>query len=192
MKITMPSEKFQKRTLSDWSIEWWQWITSIPELHNPAIDETGENCCQHQSGPVWKLAGTTKGHAERRCNIPHGSAILIPVITTQCSFVKYEQAHSIEDLQSIAESKIDRVSDMHFTIDNTHIPNLWDYRAQFSLFTIHLQSENFLGLAPGTLEVVSDGIWILISDVGNGVHKIAADARESDLDFETSVSYDLT
>src|SRR5215211_1598771 len=61
-------------TYSDWTARWWQWLTSIPLDRNPAADETGENCDEGQSGPVWFLAGTFGGPNERVCTIPAGKA----------------------------------------------------------------------------------------------------------------------
>lgn len=53
----------------DWTVRWWQWADSIPTPLNPASDKTGQNCAQSQSGPVWFLAGTFGGKAERPCSI---------------------------------------------------------------------------------------------------------------------------
>ncbi len=54
-------------TYPEWTSKWWQWLVSIPAKDNPAADNTGKNCGQKQTGPVWFLAGTTGGSAERSC-----------------------------------------------------------------------------------------------------------------------------
>src|SRR6476659_4355633 len=43
----------------EWTAKWWQWLYSIQREVNPANDDTGKNCAQDQSGPVWFLAGST-------------------------------------------------------------------------------------------------------------------------------------
>jgi hypothetical protein len=63
-------------TYAEWTARWWQWLLSIPEDRNPAADQTGENCDEGQSGPVWFLAGTFGGLNERVCTIPAGKSLL--------------------------------------------------------------------------------------------------------------------
>src|SRR5690242_6912625 len=49
------------KTYGDWSTVWWQSILSIPIDKNPLKDNTGKDCSQGQSGPIWFLAGTGGG-----------------------------------------------------------------------------------------------------------------------------------
>jgi hypothetical protein len=72
--------KVYGKTYGEWSAAWWQWAGSIPSDTNPIGDTTGEFCDLGQSGPVWFLAGTFGGTAERTCTIPAGRAILYPLI----------------------------------------------------------------------------------------------------------------
>src|SRR5437763_11387933 len=62
-------------TYGEWSARWWQWLLAIPPNVNPNFDGTSldpdvatvNDCAQGQSGPVWFLAGTFGGPAERAC-----------------------------------------------------------------------------------------------------------------------------
>jgi hypothetical protein len=49
----------------DLSTKWWQWAASISADKSPMKDNTGANCAQGQTYPVWFLAGTFGGSAQR-------------------------------------------------------------------------------------------------------------------------------
>lgn len=66
-------------TYAEWSGNWWRWIWSVPAPVSPIADATGQYCAEGQSGPVWYLAGTFGGTAERSCTIPTGVSVLFPV-----------------------------------------------------------------------------------------------------------------
>lgn len=78
--VVPPDYHAYGKTLGEWSAAWWQWAAAIPTDVNPLLDETGENCDLDQSGPVWFLAGTPGGAAERECTIPAGKAVLFPIL----------------------------------------------------------------------------------------------------------------
>jgi hypothetical protein len=67
-------------TYGEWTARWWQWGYSIPKNINPAYDNTGKDCAQGQSGPVWFLAGTYGHPVERVCTVLVGKAILFPIL----------------------------------------------------------------------------------------------------------------
>jgi len=47
---------------------------------NPLLDQTGANAAIGQSGPVWFLAGTTGGTAERAITVPAGKSLFFPLV----------------------------------------------------------------------------------------------------------------
>jgi hypothetical protein len=77
-------------TYGDWSAAWWQYVLSTPTGTNPVLDTTGTNCAVGQSsGPVFFLAGAaTTDPVTRTCTIPAGKALLVPMITAECSTVE--------------------------------------------------------------------------------------------------------
>ena len=89
-------------TYGEWTARWWQWLYSIPEERNPAADETGANCHEGQSGPVWFLAGTFGGLNERVCTIPAGKSLLFPVVNQMCTFIDYPNLQTETELRSCA------------------------------------------------------------------------------------------
>ena len=64
--------------------EWWQWVMSIPSADSPVYDKTGNRCGIGQRGDVWFLAGSTSGKVTRRCTVPAGVKLLVPVVNTLC------------------------------------------------------------------------------------------------------------
>lgn len=72
---------------STWIVNWTEWLTSITKDKSPAADSDGRNCAINQSGPVWFLAGTFGGSAERICTIPAGKAVLSAILSGFCTYL---------------------------------------------------------------------------------------------------------
>lgn len=71
-----------------WTERWWQWALSFPEGLEPYTDRDGSRCAmgQDEDAPVWFLAGTDGSfHANRRCRVPLGKHVLVPVINKHLS-----------------------------------------------------------------------------------------------------------
>src|SRR5215472_7436667 len=62
------------------SVEWWQWVYSIPVSDNPLADATGAHCMVGQRGEVWFLVGNGGGTTTRTCTIPEGVELFFPVV----------------------------------------------------------------------------------------------------------------
>src|SRR5919108_3069686 len=58
------------------TVQWWQWVLSIPSEDNPLLDTTGEKCQAGDMGDIFFLVGTFGGSAERECTISEGQEIL--------------------------------------------------------------------------------------------------------------------
>ena len=81
-----PDENPFGKRWEEWTAEWWKWSLSLPKDQNPITDPTGENASHNQRGPVWFLAGTFGGVAERTCDIPAGKAIFFPISCNETSY----------------------------------------------------------------------------------------------------------
>jgi hypothetical protein len=104
--IVQPTQKYAGKTYGQWSAAWWQWAANISEPSSPVTDDTGADCAVNQNGPVWFLAGTTEGSATRRCTVPPGKAILVPIINGECSTVEGDGTTEAE-LRACAEDLMD-------------------------------------------------------------------------------------
>ena len=85
LELYDPDSRPFGRTFAEWTARWWKWILSVAKTENPLFDGNGRNCANNQTGPVWFLAGTFEGPAERSCTIPADKAILSPVINFEAS-----------------------------------------------------------------------------------------------------------
>lgn len=172
-------------TYGDWTAKWWQWLVSIPQDRNPAVDETGENCGEGQSGPVWFLSGTFGGLAARNCDIPAGKSILFSALNAECSYAEYPDLRTESELRSCAVSSNDGVTELMVTIDGQTIEysQLISYRVQSPLFNLTLPENNIFGLPASTTQAVSDGFWVFLPPLGPGQHEIHF--RGAIVDFTT-------
>jgi hypothetical protein len=172
-------------TYGEWTARWWQWVVSIPEGRNPSADETGENCGEGQSGPVWFLAGTFGGLNIRNCDIPAGRSILFPVINAECSYAEYPDLQTEPELRSCGVSSNDGVTELMVTIDGQAIDEsqLRSYRVQSPLFNLTLPENNIFGLPAITTQAVSDGFWVFLPPLAPGEHEVHF--RGAIVDFTT-------
>jgi hypothetical protein len=185
-------------TYSEWTARWWQWLLSIPEERNPAADETGENCHEGQSGPVWFLAGTFGGLNERVCTIPAGKSILFSVLNAECSFAEYPSARSESDLRECAVSANDGATGLIATIDGNAIDPSQLHRIQSPLFEINFPGGNIFGVPEGPSQAVSDGFWVFLPPLPPGDHEIHLEGAVQDFTtagtnlFAQEVRYRIT
>jgi hypothetical protein len=160
-------------TYGEWTARWWQWAYSIPIDVHPAYDDSGKNCAEGQSGPVWFLAGTYEHPAERYCTIPAGKAILLPILNSECSYAEFPNLNTEEELRQCAKQIQDSVVHLEASIDGVHISGLEQSRLQSPLFNLTLGQNNILELpANTTTQAVSDGNWIFLKPLSVGEHVV--------------------
>jgi hypothetical protein len=173
--IPYPADTIQHNaTYGEWTARWWQWVSSIPEDRNPVADQTGVNCGEGQSGPVWFLAGTFGGTNQRNCEIPAGKSILFPILNAACTRFEYPQLQTESELRSCAMSLNEGVTELMVTINGQPISEqqLRSYRVQSPLFVLNLPEGNIISGQQGTTEGVSDGFWIFLPPLEPGAHNI--------------------
>jgi hypothetical protein len=180
-----PDENPFGKTWEEWTADWWKWSLSLPKGQNPITDITGENASYNQRGPVWFLAGTFGGLAERTCDIPAGKSIMFPVINGECSYAEYPDLRTESELRSCAVSSNEGVTELMVTIDGQAIDEsqLRSYRVESPLFNLTLPENNIFGLPDSTTQAVSDGFWVFLSPLEPGQHEIHY--RGAIVDFTT-------
>jgi hypothetical protein len=185
------------KSYGEWSAKWWQWAVSVPTNKNPLKDSTGVNCAQGQEGPVWFLAGTFGGVAERTCTIPSGKAIMFPVFNAECSYVEYPQYRTESDLRNCAKDQLDKSTNLDASVDGVKIENLKQYRAVSPQFDLILPNSNVFGLTSGTTQSVADGFWIILQPLPAGKHEVRFSGSSVDftssgvMNFATEAKYQL-
>lgn len=160
------------RSYSDWTAMWWQWAYSIPLDRNPSYDDTGKYCGENQVSPVWFLTQAYEHPVTRKCDIPQGTALLITLLNSECSYAEFPFLKSEKELRDCAKAMQDIVIGTHATLDGNNIPSLESYRVQSGLFNFTLPENNILNLTSQTTQSVSDGNWLFLKPLPPGTHEL--------------------
>jgi hypothetical protein len=171
LELFAPDSRPFGRTYAEWTAKWWQWVLSIAKTENPLVDENGKNCANNQSGPVWFLAGTLQGQAERSCGIPIDKAILFPVINVESSVAEGDGTTE-EELSARVKFEMDQITNMRAMISGTNVNELKQYRVQSPLFNVTLPADNVLGLPAQTTKMISEGYWLFLKPLEPGKYDL--------------------
>jgi hypothetical protein len=69
--VIPPQASSHGQSYGEWAAAWWQWVLSVPADHNPALDLTGADAAQGQSGPVpTPCCHDAVAFGYRRVNVP--------------------------------------------------------------------------------------------------------------------------
>jgi hypothetical protein len=155
---------------SKWTVDWTQWLTSIPKNKNPAADIDGRNCGVNQTGAVWFLAGTFGGSAQRSCTIPSGKSILTPIISGFCTPLT-DKVNSTADLSKCAREGDDGAS-LKAAVDGVELQNLQSYRVTSDRSPFTIPSWNPYGFPAGRTTTIVDGFWLFLKPLSTGEHTL--------------------
>jgi hypothetical protein len=205
-------------TYGEWSAQWWQWAFGLAPDVNPVLDPTGDLVGSGQSGPVWFLAGTFGGPAERDATIPAGKALFFPIVNwsvwepdddeTSRLIVEHlgldpNVLTEAEILRITANWLADRSAPVSCMVDGVAINNLANYRAESPDFEFNFNDELALlfGLDGGLKSpAVADGYWLMLAPLPLGRHTIefhgvadisTANGDPFDLSFTVDIIYHL-
>jgi hypothetical protein len=183
---------------AEWAGNWQKWLFLIPQSINPLTDPTGKNCAQNQNGPVWFLAGTGGGSADRTCTIPAGKAIFYPVISSECSYADTPNVKSESGLVSCSQADNNRAINLQATLDGVNINQLDKYRATSPLFSVTIPHNNIFGAPAGPTQGISDGFWVFLHPLPPGKHELhfsgltPGNPTTGTANFVVDVKYHLT
>jgi hypothetical protein len=191
LELFAPNSGPFERTYAEWTARWWQWVLSLAKTENPLVDDTGKNCANNQSGPVWFLAGTLKGPAERSCIIPADKAILFPVINVEASVAEGDGTTD-EELAARAKFEMDQITDMRAMISGTNVNELKQYRIQSPSFNVTLPTDNVLALPAQMTKMISEGYWLFLKLLQPGKYDLNSFGSCLAGRIKIGVSYHLT
>jgi hypothetical protein len=191
LELFAPNSRPFGRTYAEWTAEWWQWVLSIERTENPLIDDTGRNCANNQSGPVWFLAGTLKGPAVRSCAIPADKAILFPVINVEASVAEGDGTTE-EELAACVKFEMDQITDMRAMISGTNVNEVKQYRIKSPSFNVTLPADNVLGLPAQTTKMMSEGYWLFLKPLEPGKYDLYSFGSCLAGRIKIGISYHLT
>lgn len=132
-QILNPDSRIRGKTLEQWGGEWWSWIYETPATNHPALDLTGEFCHEGQQGPVFYLAGTFGGEANRTCTIRRNKPVLFPLITFQadnCGIPPEDQLTN-EELVALLEDWPNTVTAATLEVDGVVIGSTPEELSEF-------------------------------------------------------------
>jgi hypothetical protein len=163
------------------------------------------NCTLGQAGPVWFLAGTTflQGYstAYRSCSVPAGVYLFFPVIDVWNDNLNCPGAAAGtltgKQLRQRVQQQTDTIvnKSMSVTVDGVAVKGLTNsstaYRAAASGFSYTLPAGNALSAfcpgspfpagtsPPNPPGAYADGVYIMLTPLSAGVHRISFAAAES-------------
>jgi hypothetical protein len=204
-RIFSPDSRPFGKSYGEWSAAWWQWSFSIPAPMNPLLDDTGANCGQGQSGPVWFLAGKlcvtpncTVLSATRRCDVPAGKALFFPIANSEADNLGVDPALDEAQLRLAAKGSMDGVTTMACTVDGALVRGLRSsattrYRVVSPVFAYTIPDNNIyqaLGAPFGSQTIpgaVADGVFLMLAPLPAGRHDIRFTAT-----FMNGLALDIT
>ena len=162
----------------DWTTKFWQWLISIPADRSPVTDQTGERCREEQGDlPVFFLAFSNSGGAQRTCTISTEKAILVPINVALVSKAEFPAAKNDDDLHRLAEEDESSNPFLFLSIDGKQFQDLGKYRVHSKAFDVNFPNNPIFGQQPGTSRAVSDGYWAILEPLPPGKHDIHFKAR---------------
>jgi hypothetical protein len=203
--VMPPQSQPNDKSYAEWAAAWWQWAFSIPKATSPLLDQTGEYAALGQTGPVWFLAGTSGGYAERTVTVPKGKMLFFPILNYCWINVPElgdnpwspEQYALMRDFLAAA---IDSAVDLSCAIDGRAVQNIQDYRCHTPenlAFMVDIPEGDIwdlvdvYGLEPGTYgPSADDGIYLMLTPLSPGRHTIHFTGGVGD--FHLDVTYHLT
>jgi hypothetical protein len=191
MRITPSDEE----TIKDF----WSWQISIPcmpEGEHPMDDQKGDKWSNGQSmeQPVIFLSGAGGRNVQRKCTVPAGKRILIPVMTVVATEKEYPGS-SVAELADIAKKDQDNVKTLSLTIDGNRytFEDLKKFRKHTGDFQVKFPKDGIFGVAKGgSCSAVADGYYVLTEALTPGTYKIHFEGTIPSIPFGQDVDYTLT
>jgi hypothetical protein len=201
-----PKSRAYGKTLGQWGAEWWLWMGQFPLADNPITDPDGSRggADYQPQGPVWYLAGTFGGPAERWVEIPTDTSLLFPIINWDVWSPEdcWWMGASVEpnpctagQLQAFFNDFFtNHVTGLLVTVDGEAVPNLFAHRAISGPFTLPIYPDtlwtDFGYTAGARYPNLSDGYYVMLKPLAPGEHVVAF-AAEVDNNPGQQVTYHL-
>lgn len=157
---------------SDWTAKWWQWAYSIPQERHPSYDDSGKFCGENQKKPVWYLSNSYEFPVIRTCEIPSDTAILVPLLNSECSYAEFPMLKTEQELRECVKDMQDTVGKGHAFLDGVNLSSLIEYRLQTDLFNFTIPQNNILNLTSQTTKAVADGNWLFLKPLHTGTFEL--------------------
>jgi hypothetical protein len=162
-------------TYGQWTVKWWQWALSFPKSLNPVIDPVGKFANMKQPNQVFFLAGKF-GSLEnvfpnRKCTVPLGKSILLPVINYEANSIEYPELRTRQDILDNVSRHMDGIVLKDCLVNGQKIiPQR--IPSDPKLFPLNV-NEDLDGLDKGRDSMASaDGYWVFLKPLPRGEYEI--------------------
>jgi hypothetical protein len=157
----------------------WRRAYSFPEGQGPADDADGSRCSSQQSGPVWFLAGNSRGGSvSRTCEVPAGKRLVAPVLAV---VVPTGDADICTETRLSVYSTLIKTSVMYVRLDGTALRKpLWP--------RMHLAC---MPRSDGKGNLLVAGWWLYLDSLPAGAHRLEFGVNAERLKVQHDVRYDL-
>ena len=199
--VAPPTAKSHGASLGEWAKRFFEFDGAIPVVNgsHPALEDGAVDCSRGQAGKVWFLetAPSLEGDFERRCTIPTGTALYVPVFQWVCS-PEIFAGESLADCLAQADGAFADV-ELSLSVDGKTLDDaaLEAYRAETGPFTLPLAADNFWEFAFGvelgsSISFAADAIGAIVSPLSVGTHTIVVSASSEQFGFDGELTYVIT
>lgn len=185
VEIFPPNSKPDGQSYEEHAINYWKWQTSLPIEKSPYKDTADCRTGQNMNSSVFYLSGGGGGLHERKCTIPAGKSVLIPIIHINLSDKEVPNT-SMEEIDGLVKFDHDHVSTLYLEINGEKIfdekydlgiINAKDskaakYRTHTKVFDVVFPENAIFGVSSGPAKAIADGFYIITKPLESGTYDI--------------------
>ena len=171
------NSKISGLTYGAWTVLWWRWALSIASVQNPLLDPLGGMAPHNQRNDTWFIAGTlveeesVTERPSRRCEIPLGKSILIPVINFEVDSMYYPDLKTDVAIEDRAEAEMEEIVKKECYINGVFVP-CQRIRSDPIVFDIYIHADFDRVHRGGYARAASEGYWTFLKPLPKGEYKI--------------------
>ena len=161
---------------------YWDWLLGRDAAQNPTLDRSGALCDLNQGSQLWYLAGAAEAdRIERRCTVPFGRQIVVPVMAIFLNFDAPDLCKANERLASLSPFTLHNT---FMEIDGQRFDRLQDYAASVWNCAEHQAAGKLV-----TRHALWLGMWVPLHPLPRGEHVITFGGRFNALNLDRRVMY---
>ena len=181
-----PSSHPYGHSYAKWGKIWWEWALSFPADINPIVADGDADEELQPSGPVWYLAGTFGGSANRTIDVPADKALLVPLWNfftwspEDCWWLGASAAPdgcTSHEMAAAVDALMADPPAMSASLDGSPFEDLADYRARLANpFHYFIDGSGLAGPPDypvgDRFPTRSDGFYLMLRPLAAGEHTL--------------------
>lgn len=183
IELFPPNSKPFGLSYEDYIKNYWKLTMSMNTTINPWNDDpsdTGERCREGQktiNSPIFYLQTNGGGESVRKCTIPSGLGIFIPILIGEYSILELRKDNptvTVENLPGAARKDQDgmHVYTLEIGDEKFDTMDLKKYGIVTSPFNLTFTKDNIFGTEPGNTTASADGYYVITKPLSNGTYAI--------------------